>query len=219
MSSEERYLRQRTMIVHDLFDRGDIRSQQVKEAMMSVPREHFVPLILKLEAYLDRPLPIGHGQTISAPHMVAIMADEMDACPGQKVLEIGTGSGYHAAVVSRLVLPGGHVYTVERVRPLVKFAEGNLAKAGIDNVTVMEGDGSIGLPEHAPYDRIYYTCAAPDVPEKVIEQLAEGGSILAVVGPRNGVQRLLRMKKAGGSMTTESLTHCVFVPLIGELGY
>ncbi|MGA1820175.1 MAG: protein-L-isoaspartate O-methyltransferase family protein, partial [Thermoplasmatota archaeon] len=143
----------------------------------------------------------------------------LDARPGQKVLEIGTGSGYHAAVVSRLILPGGRVYSVERVGPLVKFAQNNLEKAGIDNVTVVEGDGSVGLPEHAPFDRIYYTCAAPDVPEKVVDQLVEGGSILAVIGPKSGVQRLVLMRKTAGRLESENLTHCVFVPLIGELGY
>ena len=219
MSDDDIYEMQRRTLVNELYSRGDIRSQGVRSAMLSVPREHFVPALLKRESYLDRPLPIGKGQTISAPHMVAIMADEMDAGPGQKVLEIGTGSGYHAAVVSRLIVPGGHVYTVERLGSLVRSSRENLSRAGIDNVTVVEGDGSIGFPDSAPYDRIYYTCAAPDVPSTVLEQLAEGGLILAVVGPKSGVQRLVRLRKKGGRMIEERLTHCVFVPLIGELGY
>lgn len=207
------------MLVEELFLRGDIRTTEVRSAMLSVPRELFVPTFIRFEAYNDRPLPIGRGQTISAPHMVAIMAEEMDAGPGQKVLEIGTGSGYHAAVVSRLVQPGGHVFTVERIGDLVLEARTNLSRAGIENVTVFDGDGSIGLPEHAPFDRIYYTCAAPDIPGSVLRQLADGGFLLGVVGPMNGVQRLIRIKKKDGTVSKEQLTHCVFVPLIGKEGY
>jgi protein-L-isoaspartate(D-aspartate) O-methyltransferase len=206
-------------LVNGLWDRGDIRTQKVKKAMLSVRREHFVPKLIRFESYIDRPLPIGNGQTISAPHMVAIMAEEMDAYPGQKVLEIGTGSGYHAAVVSRLILPGGKVFSVERIGSLVEFARRNIEKAGIENVKVIECDGSLGLAEEGPFDRIYYTCAAPNVPEMVMEQLSEDGILLAVEGPKYGTQRLIRYKKKGDEVKSETLNFCVFVPLIGKLGY
>ncbi|MBN1539951.1 MAG: protein-L-isoaspartate(D-aspartate) O-methyltransferase [Candidatus Thermoplasmatota archaeon] len=219
MNADRKYQQQRSMLVEELYSRGDIRSPEVRSAMLSVPRELFIPNFIRFEAYIDRPLPIGRGQTISAPHMVAIMAEEMNAGPGQKVLEIGTGSGYHAAVVSRLIRPGGHVFTVERIGDLAREARKNLSRAGMENVTVIEGDGSIGLPEQAPFDRIYYTCAAPDIPGSVLEQLADGGSLLGVVGPMSGVQGLVRLKKKDGMISEEQLTRCVFVPLIGEKGY
>lgn len=206
-------------LVKGLWDRGDIRSPEIKSAMLSVKREYFVPKLLKFESYIDRPLPIGNGQTISAPHMVAIMAEEMDASPGQKVLEIGTGSGYHAAVVSRLILPGGKVFSIERIGPLVDFARRNIEKAGIGNVEVIEGDGSLGYAKEGPYDRIYYTCAAPSIPDVVMAQLTEGGILLSVEGPKHGTQRLIRYVKKRGKVKGEILNFCVFVPLIGELGY
>jgi protein-L-isoaspartate(D-aspartate) O-methyltransferase len=219
MRSESEPGRSHQRLVENLWERGDIRSPQVREAMLLINREIFIPRMFKWESYSDRPLPIGNGQTISAPHMVAIMAEEMEADPGQKILEIGSGSGYHAAVVSRLILPGGHLYTIERIGALVRFARRNISEAGINNVTVIEGDGSVGLPSEAPFDRIYYTCAAPLVPNVVMEQLADGGMILAVIGPKHGTQRLIRMIKESGRVRKESLSFCVFVPLIGELGY
>jgi protein-L-isoaspartate(D-aspartate) O-methyltransferase len=219
MKEEPGTKRPHSRLINALWDRGDIRSDKVRMAMLEVKREYFVPKLLKWDAYMDRPLPIGNGQTISAPHMVAIMAEEMEAMPGQKVLEIGSGSGYHAAVISRLILPDGHVFSVERIGPLADFARNNIMASGIENVTIIEGDGSVGLEEHAPYDRIYYTCAAPDVPDKVMKQLSDGGKLLAVIGPKHGTQRLIRLTKDGGKIIRELLSFCVFVPLIGELGY
>ncbi|MGA1848939.1 MAG: protein-L-isoaspartate O-methyltransferase, partial [Thermoplasmatota archaeon] len=162
---------------------------------------------------------IGSGQTISAPHMVAIMAEALLCRRGHKVLEIGSGSGYHAAVVSRLVGEEGHVFSMERVPDLAGFARRNIDEAGISNVTIIEGDGSVGHPEQAPYDRIYYTCAAPKIPGQVMDQLSESGILLGVVGPNGGIQRLIRYRKEKGTLREERMTHCVFVPLIGELGY
>ncbi len=219
MNGQDRSTTLHTKLITTLWDRGDIRSEHIKSAMLGVKREFFIPKLLKLESYIDRPLPIGNGQTISAPHMVAIMAEEMDASPGQKVLEIGSGSGYHAAVVSRSILPGGHLFSIERIGALVKFARRNLDAAGIENVTVIEGDGSLGLTSEAPFDRIYYTCAGPDVPKIVMDQLCDGGKLLAVIGPKYGTQRLIRFTKSGGEVEEEPLSYCVFVPLIGELGY
>lgn len=206
-------------LVRGLLEEGIIRSRDVERAMLSVDRSDFVPGRSRREAFFDHPLQIGEGQTISAPHMVVIMAEELMVHEGHRVLEIGGGSGYHAAVIAKMVGPKGHVYTVERIASLVKWGRENLVKAGIDNVTFIEGDGSTGYGEGAPYDRIYYTCAAPNVPQVVIDQLVDGGIILGIVGPKYGVQRLMRYTKVGGKIEKEGLTRCVFVPLIGEKGY
>jgi len=206
-------------LVEQLVRDGEIRTERVRQAFLSVDRAHFVPGREPREAYSDNPLPTFDGQTISAPHMVAIMAEELFAEEGMKVLEIGGGSGYHAAVIGRLVGPTGSVVSVERISRLSQWGKENLLRAGVDNVTMVIGDGSKGYPKGAPYDRIYYTCAAPDVPEVVIGQLREGGIILAVVGPAYGTQRLVRLTKRMGGMAEEKLTYCVFVPLIGEHGY
>jgi len=188
--------------------------------MRRVPREEFVPDDLREDAYLDSPLPIGEGQTISAPHMVAIMVEQLELKPGMKVLEIGAGSGYHAAVCAEIVGPEGHVYTVERIASLASFAEANLKRTGYArNVTVVFGDGTRGLPQYAPYDRIFVAAAAPDIPSPLVDQLVEGGSMLVPVGGRY-YQDLIRVRKRkGGGIEKENLGGCVFVPLIGEYGY
>ncbi|MDG6225631.1 MAG: protein-L-isoaspartate(D-aspartate) O-methyltransferase [Candidatus Thermoplasmatota archaeon] len=206
-------------LVKGLIRSGLIRSDAVKMAFSSVDRRYFVPPEQKKDAYLDTPLPTMDGQTISAPHMVAIMAEELRVESGMKVLEIGTGSGYHAAIVSRIVGPEGRVVSVERVPSLVEWGRANLRRAGIENVMVIKGDGSKGYHLEAPYDRIYYTAGSPDVPETVRGQLNEDGIILGVVGPARGTQRLVRYTKKGGRWEERTLTYCVFVPLIGELGY
>lgn len=153
--------------------RGRI-NESVLDAMSRIPRELFVPEQLRDRAYEDTPLPIGLGQTISAPHMVAIMSDLLDVRPGMKILEVGGGSGYHAAVLAALTGPQGRVYSVERMPDLAAAARRNLQAAGIENVTVVEGDGSLGLPEHAPYDRISVAASAPKIPEPLKEQLQVG---------------------------------------------
>ena len=209
----------RDRLVDSLLRRGYITSTSVANAMRRVPREEFVPQRLRDEAYIDTPLPIGDGQTISAPHMVAIMAEKLEVQPGHKVLEVGAGSGYHAAVVAELVRPGGRVFTVERYESLARFAEANLARAGYaDTVEVVVGDGSLGLPEHAPYDRIFVACGAPDVPSPLIEQLSDGGHMLVPVGGKM-YQDLIKIIKRGKKVTTENHGGCVFVPLVGEHGY
>ena len=209
----------RDRLVDSLLRRGYITSTSVANAVRRVPREEFVPQRLRDEAYIDTPLPIGDGQTISAPHMVAIMAEKLEVQPGHKVLEVGAGSGYHAAVVAELVRPGGRVFTVERYESLARFAEANLARAGYaDTVEVIVGDGSLGLPEHAPYDRIFVACGAPDVPSPLIEQLSDGGHMLVPVGGKM-YQDLIKIIKRGKKVTTENHGGCVFVPLVGEHGY
>jgi protein-L-isoaspartate(D-aspartate) O-methyltransferase len=210
---------QRDRLVVSLKRRGYIKTPLVEKAMRRVPREEFLPEDIRDEAYVDSPLPIGEGQTISAPHMVAIMAEQLDLSPGMKVLEIGAGSGYHAAVCAEIIAPDGHLYTIERIASLATFAENNLKKTGYGTfVTVIFGDGSKGLPEHAPYDRIFVAAGAPDIPEPLTEQLADGGKMLIPVGGRY-YQELIRVVRKNNRLTKENLGGVVFVPLIGEHGH
>jgi len=210
---------ERNRLVNDLKFRGYITSRAVEDAMRRVPREEFLPDDLGEEAYIDSPLPIGEGQTISAPHMVAIMAEHLDLEPGQKVLEVGTGSGYHAAVCAEVIAPDGLMYSVERIPSLASFAEDNLKRTGYARlVTVVLGDGSKGFPDHAPYDRIFVAAGAPSVPSPLTAQLAEGGKLLVPVGSR-WYQDLIRVTRKGAKFERENLGGCVFVPLLGEYGH
>ncbi|MHC1687232.1 MAG: protein-L-isoaspartate O-methyltransferase [Methanothrix sp.] len=201
----------------DLLDgmRGLV-SERVIRAMSRVPREHFVPQAYLSRAYDDTPLFIGAGQTISAPHMVAIMCDLLDLQEGMKVLEVGGGSGYHAAVMAGLVGPSGHVYSIERLPELANQAQENLAKAGIENVAMIVGDGSIGLAIHAPYDRISVAATAPEVPEPLKQQLKPGGKMVLPVG--RGYQELVLVTRKNGFAIEEKMG-VAFVPLIGEKGF
>jgi protein-L-isoaspartate(D-aspartate) O-methyltransferase len=209
----------RDRLVSSLLRTGYIVTPGVERAMRSVPREEFVPPDLREAAYMDTPLPIGAGQTISAPHMVAIMAERLELRPGMNVLEIGAGSGYHAAVAAELVRPGGSVHTVERIALLAAFAAENLRRTGYsDTVTVVVGDGSKGLQEHAPFDRIFVACGAPDIPVPLTDQLADGGLMLIPVGDRD-YQNLVRVERKGKILIKTNEGGCVFVPLIGEHGY
>jgi len=170
--------------------------------------------------YEDVPQPIGLGQTISAPHMVAMMVEALDLRPGLKVLEVGGGSGWHAAVIASLVRPGGRVVTVERLGALAEIAVANLARAGFsDTVAVVVGDGSVGYPAEAPFDRISVAAAAPRVPPSLVEQLVpDGGRLLVPVGPP-ARQELTEVVTQGGAARRRNLGGCVFVPLIGAEGY
>ncbi len=190
-------------------------SERVLNAMKSVPRHLFVPEKEKKNAYVDYPLPIGWGQTISAPHMVAIMCDLLDIRDGMKILEIGAGSGYHAAVMAKLA-GGGHIYTVERIEGLAEFARDNLKKAGISNVTVVVEDGSLGLPDHAPYDRISVAAASPDILDTLTGQLKVGGKLVIPVG--RYFQELYLVTKTNG-LKKEAKGGVVFVPLVGKKGF
>ena len=189
--------------------------ERVLDAMKSVPRHLFVPEREQENAYGDYPLMIGFNQTISAPHMVAIMCDLLDIRDGMKVLEIGAGSGYHAAVMA--VLAGsGHVYTVERIEPLALLARQNLKKAGIENVTVIVGDGSLGLPGFAPYDRISVAAASPEILDTLTDQLKIGGKLIIPVG--KNYQELYLVTKTDG-LKKEVKGDVVFVPLVGKKGF
>ncbi len=203
----------------DMVDRQlrkrDIRSPRVLEAMSSVPRHLFVPPEHTDDAYTDSPLPIGAGQTISQPYMVAAMAEALLLEGSEKVLEIGAGSGYQAAVLSLLAR---QVIAVESQPLLADAARIRLAKLGYENVRVEAGDGSPGWPPDAPYDAILVTAGAPFIPPPLLEQLAEGGRLVIPVGPANQ-QELLRVVKREGKTTRESLFACRFVPLLGRHGW
>jgi len=208
---------ERENLVKQLKNRQYIKTKTVEQAFLNTPRELFVPNEIKIQAYIDTPLHIGCSQTISAPHMVAIMVEALDLHRDQTVLEIGGGSGYHAAVVSHIIGEKGHVYTVERHTQLAHFAEKNLKNANINNVTVHIGDGSKGLEDFAPYDRIYVTCAAPDIPPPLIEQLKDPGKLLVPIGEMTC--SLILLKKNTKTIKTNDLGGCVFVPLIGKYGH
>lgn len=190
-------------------------SERVLDAMKKVPRHLFVPSLYREQAYADHPLPIGENQTISAPHMVAMMCDLLDLQKGMIVLEIGAGCGYHAAVMAELV-GEGYVYTVERLSSLVNSASENLRTAGYSNVTVFVGDGTLGLPDHAPYDRISVACAAPDVPPPLIDQLKSGGKMVIPIGRH--FQELYLVERRDGIIKKER-GGVIFVPLIGKYGF
>jgi len=210
---------QRADLVKHLERAGYVRTEPVRKAMLAVHREEFVPTVVQQASYADHPLDIGHGQTISAPHMVAIMVEAMRAKEGQRVLEIGGGLGYHAAVMAHVVGEYGHVFAVERLEPLAERARANLEGAGLaDRVTVLVGDGSCGWSEYAPYDRISVACAAPYVPEPMLMELADGGMLLVPVGGRY-VQELTRITRVGTKFRKEGLGGCVFVPLVGKCGH
>ena len=217
----------RRRLVEKLIREGYIRSERVARAMLRVPRELFVPEELRHLAYEDTPLPIGEGQTISAPHMVALMTELADLQPGMKVLEVGTGSGYHAAVLAEVVAPSdenpsrwGHVYTVERISSLAERARRNLERAGYaDRVTVVVGDGSKGLPGEARFDRIIVTAAAPEVPPPLVEQLRPGGKMVIPVGDRYLQHLYVVEKTPEGRIRYRQVTPCLFVPLVGEYGW
>jgi protein-L-isoaspartate(D-aspartate) O-methyltransferase len=190
--------------------------ESVISAMARVPRELFLPETLQSRAYDDTPLPIGLNQTISAPHMVAIMCDLLDLQPGMTILEVGGGSGYHAAVMAAMVGPTGMVYSVERKPELVVAARRNLEMAGITNVTMIEADGSLGLPEHAPYDRISVAATAPKIPEPLKQQLRVGGKMVLPVG--RDYQDLYLVTRKNGFCVEEKMG-VIFVPLIGKEGF
>lgn len=220
--------REKERLIQELKAIGAIRSKPVEEAFRRVARELFLPEHLRMYAYMDTPLPIGSGQTISAPHMVCLMNEELRLEVGHKVLEVGAGSGYHACTIAEIVAPididrslWGHVWTLEIVEELADYARCNVEKAGYkDRVTVIHGDGSRGLPEYAPFDRILVTAAAPDIPHPLIEQLKPGGILLIPVGRPYSTQILVKVeKKVDGRITRKNLLDVIFVPLRGEYGW
>ncbi|MBI5802139.1 MAG: protein-L-isoaspartate(D-aspartate) O-methyltransferase [Verrucomicrobia bacterium] len=192
-----------------------IKDERVLTAMHTVPRHEFVPDEVRFSAYDDRPLPIGHGQTISQPFIVAFMTEQLKPLPTDKILEVGTGSGYQAAILSGLVK---EVFTIEIVEPLAKRAETDLRRLGYTNVLVKAGDGYKGWPEHAPFDAIIVTCAPDQVPKPLIEQLRDGGRMIIPVGPDGGVQELYVLEKRGGEVKQRAVLPVRFVPMTREGG-
>ena len=209
-------LQRASMVDYQLRARG-IGSPLVLEAMGRVPRERFIPERMKDCAYDDGPLPIGAGQTISQPYIVALMTEALDLEGGERVLDIGTGSGYAAAVLGCIA---SEVFSIERVQELADRAARTLAAEGFDNVRVRCGDGTIGWPEHQPFDGIIVAAGAPSVPESLKHQLAVGGHLVIPVGSEHSVQSLERITRLGeNEFRTEDLGAVRFVPLIGEQGW
>lgn len=209
-------MRRAIMIERDLKGRG-IFDSAVLRAMREVPREEFVRPELLENAYEDHPLPIDEGQTISQPYMVAYMAESLELEATDRVLEIGTGSGYSAAVLSRIA---AEVYTVEHFPSLAASADERLQRLGYDNIRIFVGDGTLGWPEHAPYDAIVVTAGAPRVPEPLLEQLVVGGRLVVPVGPNHFVQSLVRVRRVKkDEYKQENLMAVQFVPLIGAAGW
>ena len=211
---------------------GYANSSHVIKAFLTVPREKFIPKNLWNKAYIDSPLPIGDNQTISAPHMAFIMCEALEPAlkVGAKVLEIGAGSGYHAAICAEIVAPSdklnsgeklGHIYTVERIPHVAEFGRSNLEKTGYSNrVTVIESDGTLGFEEHAPYDAINVTAAGPQVPPPLIKQLSQnGGRLIIPVGKLYGFQKLILVIKQGEKVQQKDLGGVSFVPLKGKFGW
>lgn len=202
---------QKEKLITHLKQEGYLKSRKVESALRKIPREDFLPESARPHAYSDHPLHIGSGQTISAPHMVAVMTELIQPKRTDKLLEIGAGSGYQAAILSLLVRK---IYTVEFFPELASQAKSNLRRAGISNVEVIPGDGSKGLPSHAPYDKIIATCSIPQTTFEILgKQLKHGGIIVAPVGEPHGVQILTTGKKAHKSLQTQEHLPCVFVPL------
>lgn len=202
------------MVATQIAARG-VGDEQVLAAMRRVPRHLFVPAEVRGSAYSDYPLPIGHGQTISQPYIVAMMTSLLQIQPDDRLLEIGSGSGYQAAVLGILAR---EVISIERIPEVAQLARKNLADAGITNVTVVIGDGTLGFPGGAPYDGVLITAATPSIPSPLVEQLAEGGRLVAPVGSRD-LQELVRLTRKGHDLTRESFGGVVFVPLLGEYGW
>lgn len=207
----------RERMVRTQLESRDIDDERVLEAFRQVPRERFVPEDYRDLAHRDGPIPIGRGQTISQPYVVALMTQALSIEPGDRVLEVGTGSGYQAAILAEL---DAEVFTVERHEELADFAREVLEKTGYDDVDLMHGDGTRGWAEHAPYDAILVTAAGPTTPKSLLEQLKVGGRLVIPVEEGVGRQQLVRVtRKDGDEFDRESLGAVAFVPLIGEEGW
>ncbi|MBN1255101.1 MAG: protein-L-isoaspartate(D-aspartate) O-methyltransferase [Deltaproteobacteria bacterium] len=201
------------MVKEDIQGRG-IDDKRLLQAMLKVERHLFVPEQYRRLAYADRPLPIGEEQTISQPYIVALMTYHLHLLPDEKVLEIGTGSGYQAAVLAELTK---EVYSIEIIESLAQTAQERLQALGYHNVWVKCGDGFYGWEEHAPYDAIIVTCAAPTIPERLIEQLKEGGRMILPLGDDPFLQALTVLTKKGGKVNQQRITGVVFVPMTGVI--
>jgi protein-L-isoaspartate(D-aspartate) O-methyltransferase len=214
-NQNKRWQQERTLMVEQQLKARGIEDKAVLTTMEKVPRELFVPHEYRESAYKDGPLPINEGQTISQPYMVALMTQCLQLQGHEKVLEIGTGSGYQMAVLLSIT---PHVYSIERLPALAQYAIDNLRSLGYENLHIKVGDGSCGWPEEQPFDGIIVTAGATDIPAVLKEQLADGGRLVIPVGPRYS-QDLIRVTRRGNQFITETFTACVFVPLIGKYGW
>lgn len=210
---------QRKQIVKNLERMKYIKTQTVKRAMLKVRRENFVQSEIREDAYFDMPLPIPGGATISAPHMHAISLQALELKPGDKFLEVGAGSGILLAYAKEIVGENGKIFGIEFDRETYEFGEENLKKTGYWNrVKLILGDGSLGLPNEAPFDKILVSAASPDIPKPLIQQLKPDGKIVAVVGG-TGEQNLVSLGKKGGKIEKKDLLPVIFVPLKGKYGW
>jgi protein-L-isoaspartate(D-aspartate) O-methyltransferase len=210
--SDDRLEERMEMVDYQIRRRG-VTDQDVLAAMERVPRHEFVPADYKSQAYADHPLPIGYGQTISQPYIVALMTELLALHESDRVLEIGTGSGYQAAILAEIV---AEVYTVEIVEPLAREAQQRLERLGYRNVHVLPADGYYGWSEHAPYDAIIVTCAPDHIPQPLVQQLKDGGKLVIPVGPPGGYQTLWQVIRQGSEVQKRNVTGVLFVPLTGE---
>ena len=216
----------RKRLIESLKNRDVLKDPVVINAMLTVPRHEFVSKDAEASAYIDSPLAIGSGQTISAPHMNAMMCEYLELKEGDRVLEIGTGSGYHAALCADIVAPKnssnpGHVFTIERHEELVEKAKSSLSKTGYaDRVTVIHGDGTLGYPKEAPYDKILVTAASPKkIPPPLRNELKDGGILCIPAGSKNFGQDLYVITRHGEDFKTKKISGVRFVPLIGKYGF
>ena len=212
--TQEDFAQQREQMVETQLESRDIQSERVLEAMKKVPRHLFMPASVRQYAYVDSPVPIGKGQTISQPYIVGLMTQTVDPKPGDRALEVGPGSGYQAAVLGELVQ---EVYTIEIIPDLAERAEKALAESGYDNVEVRQGDGYQGWPEKAPFDIILITAAPEEIPQPLIDQLAEGGRLVVPVGPQGEIQTLTLVTREKGEVKKTYITDVRFVPMTGEV--
>jgi protein-L-isoaspartate(D-aspartate) O-methyltransferase len=213
--SPEPYAEARARMVADQIERRGVADPAVLAAMRAVPRHRFVPDEYLSQAYADHPLPIGYGQTISQPYIVALMTESLQLQPGDRVLEIGTGSGYQAAILAEL---GVETYTVEIIPELVERAKATLAEAGYGEVLVRQADGYFGWEEHAPFDAIIVTAAPDHLPQPLANQLADGGRMVIPIGPAGAVQSLWLFEKIDGDLQATNLGAVRFVPFTGSGG-
>jgi protein-L-isoaspartate(D-aspartate) O-methyltransferase len=207
--------KQRALMVERQLKARGLQDERLLAAFLKVPRHHFVPPALAEEAYADHPLPIGGGQTISQPYIVGLMVHHLRLQGHERVLEIGTGSGYETAILAELAL---EVYSVERLPELLHPAAERLLQAGAGNVHLSAGNGSLGWPEHAPYDAILVSAAAPRLPRPLLDQLGDPGRMVLPLGPAES-QTLILVERRDGTVVQTELASCVFVPLLGDHGW
>ena len=210
-AAQDKFQSLREQMVKYQIEERDVKSKIILDAMRSVPRHEFVPEKYHDDAYNDHPLPIGYGQTISQPYIVALMTELADLSHGEKALEIGTGSGYQAAILSQII---DSVFTIEIITELTKEAQDRLQRLGFEKIKVKNADGYFGWKEHAPFDAIIVTAAAEHIPPPLIEQLKEGGKMIIPIGHPFQVQNLMLVEKKNGKVYTQNIIPVRFVPLV-----